>query len=347
MSLPELIPSDLPVFVRNMDRSNFSNSVVPQGASLLFTESDGHGGSILLMKKPDGTFKQIDGTTFYKCASVSSSTWQGKLASVDPVTGVWSFAEATVTRPIGRITPVVGGVYDADCTFEVRNYKTGIPESGLIFYLSMAGGIGGRDDTGTWPLNRDAAYAFQFTTQNGIPCAVGGGQLDVGVICPLDFLPIIPNDSTARYTISSWCAPLINADAGTSFGFAPALDNLRPLAVGNEVHWGNALLNYNNNQTRIYYMDNGGMMAFYHVTYDGSKIRWYKNRSLLLASDASTAFGENVSAVYPVLVQRGNWNYGRLARGAFAAFRIYNRLLDQLEVDALAEEFTPISEPVS
>lgn len=281
---------------------------------------------------------------FYKCASVSSSTWQGKLASVDPVTGVWRFAEETVTRPVGRITPAVGGVYDEACSFEVRNYKTGLPENGLIFYLSMAGGIGDKDDTGTWPLARDAAY-FQFTTQNGIPCAVAPAGIDNGVACPSNMLPIIPNDSTARYTISCWCAPLANADAGTSFGFAPAPDNLRPLAVGNEVHWGNALLNYNNTQTRIYNMDNGGMMAFYHITYDGSKVRYYKNRSLLLARDASTAFGGDVSAVYPVLVQRANVN--PLAKGAFAAFRVYNRLLDSLEVDALAEEFTPIPEPAS
>lgn len=285
------------------------------------------------------------GIDFYKCASVSSSTWQGKLASVDPVTGVWSFSETTVERPIGRITPVVGNVYDAACSFEVKQYKTGLPENGLVFYLSMAGGIGDKDDTGTWPLNRDAAYAFQFTTQNGIPCAVGGGENDVGVVCPSNFLSIIPNNSTARYTISCWCAPLINADAGTSFGFA--INSIRPMAVGNEVHWGNVLLNYNNTQTRIYNMDNGGMMAFYHITYDGSKVRYYKNRSLLLASDASMAFGGNVSAVYPVLVQRGNWNSGRLTKGAFAAFRIYNRLLDQLEIDALAEEFTPIPEPAS
>lgn len=61
MSLPEVIPSALPQFVRNTARTNFSNSVVPSGAVLLFAESDGNGGSNLIAKNPDGSFTEIGG----------------------------------------------------------------------------------------------------------------------------------------------------------------------------------------------------------------------------------------------------------------------------------------------
>lgn len=61
MSLPEIIPSAMPQFVRNTARTNFSNSVVPSGSVLLFAESDGNGGSNLIAKNPDGSFTEIGG----------------------------------------------------------------------------------------------------------------------------------------------------------------------------------------------------------------------------------------------------------------------------------------------
>lgn len=348
MSLPELIPSNLPQFVRLTPRSAFANSMIPQGYALCFAEPDGSGGAKFLYKNPDGSFSEVGGGSkkFYKCASVGTGTWSGYLASVDSTTGIWSFAEtATTGLTYERITPQVGKVYDEGCTFMVSGYKTGLPTDGLVFYLALSHEIGDTDDTGTYPLNRDSADAFQFGTQNGIACAKGGSTgSDVGVSGATNLLPILPNASTTRYTASVWCAPLINADAGTCFGFTADFTNLRPLAAGNEVHAGNVLLNYNNGQTRIQNISNLGTMAFYHITYDGDKLRFYKNRSLLHASEASSAFGSNVSAVYPVVAQRGNWNSGHGTRGAFAAFRVYNRLLSDLELAALAAEFTPTAE---
>lgn len=52
MSLPEIIPSNLPQVVQNKDRTAFANSVIPSGSVLLFAESDGSGGSKLITKEP-------------------------------------------------------------------------------------------------------------------------------------------------------------------------------------------------------------------------------------------------------------------------------------------------------
>lgn len=140
MSLPELIPSNLPQFVRLTPRSAFANSVIPQGCVLFLAEPDGNGGAKFIYKKPDGSFSEIGGgsgsTPFYKCASVGSGTWSGYLASVDGTTGVWSYAStATAGRVYNNLTPLVGKVYadaGAGYIFEVDTGAKWIPQGGLL-----------------------------------------------------------------------------------------------------------------------------------------------------------------------------------------------------------------------
>ncbi|MBO4490994.1 MAG: hypothetical protein J5944_06515, partial [Lentisphaeria bacterium] len=140
MSLPEIIPSNLPVFVQNKNRSAFANSVIPSGAVLLFAESDGNGGSKLIAKNPDGSFSEVGGGSsmaFYKCASVGTGTWTGYLATIDSTTGVWSFAStATSGLTYDRITPVVGNVYDEECTFRASDFVANMVDEYTQFYIS-------------------------------------------------------------------------------------------------------------------------------------------------------------------------------------------------------------------
>lgn len=61
MSLPEVIPSNLPVFTRKTPRSNFANSVVPDGFALIFAQSDSNSGLRLVYKNSQGNFIEIGG----------------------------------------------------------------------------------------------------------------------------------------------------------------------------------------------------------------------------------------------------------------------------------------------
>ena len=172
MSLPEIIPSNLPIFVQNKNRSAFANSVIPSGSVLLFAESDGNGGSKLIAKNPDGSFSEVGGGSsrpFYKCASVDTTnhTWTGYLAIVNPVTGVWSFAStATSGLTYERFIPIVGNVYDEACTFQVTNYNRGAVFQGYsrIPLISSLAATAGDE------LDFEAGSGYEFVTKADVQC---------------------------------------------------------------------------------------------------------------------------------------------------------------------------------
>lgn len=284
---------------------------------------------------PGGGGGSSSSMKFYKCASIDTTNhaWTGYLASVDPVTGIWSFAEtATSGLAYDRITPVVGGVYDENCTFGVKNYKTSIPTDGLVFYLAMDSEIGSKDDTGVHTLNK-VSENYSFTTKNGIPCLTGGSGAEV--IGP-DFRTIIPNTSEGRFTMSIWCARSTSGDSGACFGFANTASGNRP-STGMEVYQGNIMIRYNDAYpSRPGGLDNNDM-AFYHITYDGTYIKYYKNLTNIHSITTSYPYGSGFSSwsAYPQ-------PFHIMADSCYyAAFRIYNRLLDSAEIASLANEFTP------
>ncbi len=129
----EYLLTDLPRYVKTVPRENFANSVVKEGAVLLFSED----GETLVAKHPDSTFSEIGsgssgGTSavYYKCASVDTEakTWSGYKAVFDSTAGTWSF-ESDVTEGLAytSVTPIVGGIYSADALVIVSLLYTGTP----------------------------------------------------------------------------------------------------------------------------------------------------------------------------------------------------------------------------
>lgn len=339
MSLPEIIPSNLPQFVQNKARSHFSNSVVPSGCVLLFAESDGNGGSKLIAKNPDGSFSEVGGGggpgTFYKCASVGTGTWSGYLATIDSTTGVWSFAStATTGLEYDRITPVVGSVYDEDCTFEVKNYNAGMPANGLVFYLPLHADPGETDETGkTLSFKNKSSITFGQTSQ-GITCAEFGSG--TAVFGP-DFSSIIPNSAGSDLTISCWMSVPSGSGATRVIGFGENTKdvtqyNLPMLQVQTTSTW--VIYTGNSSSGQISSLAGSG---FLHIlmTFSSNVVKLYINGTLNNQFNYRTtdkAFGSQ-SAYYPMLSSDSS-TY-------FAAFRIYNRALDSTEISALATEFSP------
>lgn len=337
MSLPEVIPSNLPQFVMNKARSNFSNSVVPSGSVLLFAESDGSGGSKLIAKNPDGSFTEVGGggsMNFYKCASVGTGTWTGYLASVDPVTGVWSFASTatsglTYTYPV----PVAGRVYAGEtCLCEASDYNTGLPVNGLVFYLALADEIGEKDDTGAYSLTFYNTN-YSFGSRNGIPCMVTG---DIVKITGPDFGSLFPDSSSARFTVSFWAASTDTYGIWTGGGFikfAEANNVSMSLGAGvqNEQN-GKLYREYDGRGWELISSDNNSsQMSHYAFTYNGAQVKYYKNGEQVGFFDTSKPF--NRSDIYPGIIGRSG--------GYITGFRIYNRVLDSSEISALAAEFSP------
>ena len=185
MSLPEIIPSNLPQFVRLTPRSAFANSVVPQGCALYFAEPDGSGGAKFLYKNQDGSFTEVGGgggggssMNFYRCSAVDTTNrkWSGyKLIIVD---GHYDYeAQATTGLSYTWITPEVGTVYSADAMIIVRSVI--LPPSGPASPVNMSG----YTDVDGWTVSADSEYPGELVawkafknTQSGITWLSGNNQ---------------------------------------------------------------------------------------------------------------------------------------------------------------------------
>ena len=321
MSLPEIIPSNLPVFVQNKNRSAFANSVIPSGAVLLFAESDDQGGSKLIAKNPDGSFSEVGGGSsmnFYKCASVGTGTWTGYLASVDPVTGVWSFAStATTGLTYDRITPVVGNVYDEECTFIVSRYNTGLPENGLILYLPLQNSI----DTEITGQTTTASGTPKFSIYQGVPCAEFDKTWYIDI---QDQITGITGNNP--FTICFWAARAYGGDADTN-NFGPS----------------NGDSNISGQINSVFYYSGGWIgtnttapinFSFFRISFTGTSLSMYINE-IQQGSSASTS---NPGSLTQLSIGRA---LSQNLDGYMTAFRIYNRVLDASEIADLAAEFTP------
>ena len=344
MSLPEIIPSNLPQFVQNKNRSAFANSVIPSGSVLLFAESDGNGGSKLIAKNPDGSFSEVGGgggsMDFYKCASVGTGTWTGYLASIDSTTGVWSFSDtATTGLTFDRLTPVVGHVYDEACSFEVKSYKTGLPENGLIFYLPLDADPGETDETGKALTYYNKSLITFGQTVQGIQCAKFGYQ---AMLAGPDFASILPNAAGTAFSIS--CFLSLSAEASEmQLGFDKAasantgyITGMRDFnRYGN--YWG--IYTGKNGYTGTMSAYSGVGFVHFVMTFAENKVKTYINtnyQTQVAYSTTDQPFGSNTKWC-PFIGTQG----GSDAPNYIAAFRVYNRILSSEEIVALAAEFSP------
>lgn len=338
MSLPELIPSNLPVYVQNKARTNFSNSVIPSGSVLLFAESDGNGGSNLIAKNPDGTFTEIGGggggsMNFYKCSSLNTinSTWTGYKAVLNQQ-GYYEF-ETTVTTGLDYtlVTPIVGEVYSADALVKAQLYE-GIPVDGLIFYAPLK------------TASLVAATGQGFTVYGSTPTA----STVAGIEC-LNFtngffysddLTGFPTEN-APFTMSVWMyatAKLATSDSTPILGFGnPGYNDVE--IVNNSYNNKLAVAYWKAIQINIPLTDAELVQKWLHllVKSDGSTVSFYINGTM---QDSASAWS----------LQSGNhlcigghlWgNYVYYHTGYCAAARIYNRALTSSEIAALANELTP------
>lgn len=271
---------------------------------------------------------------FYKCASVdtSNSTWTGRLATVSNSTGMWYFSSDSTSLVYDRITPVVGGVYDEACSFEVKNYKTVLP-SDYIFYLPLNADPGNTDETGkTLTFENKSNITFGLSVQ-GITCA---RFTNTAVIGGPDFASIIPNDASAKFTASCWACVYQN-DLNTSFGFNPEITYSTTYLSGvcmNRYNW------------RIYKGDGSSPFSSYSgtgfrhvlVTFGDNTCKMYVDGSFIGQASYSVTdkpFGNNT--VWRPYI--GTANSGDSAY--LAAFRVYDRVVTSDEIALLAAEFTP------
>lgn len=382
MSLPELIPSNLPVFTRKTPRSNFANSVVPQGSALLFAQSDSNGGVRFVTKNSDGSYTDVGGggsevtagyfakdgdnlkfyatesssgelveqimiadtgkdqpeyqgssgstMNFYRCSSVdtSNSAWTGNLASVDPVTGVWSFAEtATSGLSFDRLTPVVGNVYDEKCVFQIINFN-GFLKDGLVFDLPLRSST-----TTTTGQIVTTAGSVPFTTVHGLSSATFSGE------------------STNYLSFSDSNFPSGSNTRTLCFWFCPTQYDQNDCNI---VNYG---IDGNGTRFGIFYSDNRIDIGFG----GGNTVSFYPNINIdewsficLIVADSSiklsvngTQYTSTIPFSFDTMISSGyvcHRNQTNAFTGNLCGIKLYNRALNNSEIFALASQFTPVQE---
>ncbi len=141
--MSEYLLTDLPRYVKTAPRENFANSIVKEGAVLLFSED----GETLVAKHPDGTFSEISSGSsgggsaeYYKCASVDTEakTWSGYKA-VFGENGYTISDTLTEGLVYSGMTPQVGTIYDSTCIVRVAYLYSSLavePEL-AVFYAPL------------------------------------------------------------------------------------------------------------------------------------------------------------------------------------------------------------------
>lgn len=287
--------------------------------------------------------KESGSMNFYKCASVDTTNhkWSGYLASVNPVSGVWDFAEtATPNLPYDRLTPQVGKVYDENCTFMVSGYKTGLPTDGLIFYLPLDADPGSTDVTGKALAFRHAENIVYGQNVQGILCTKFSWY-DAALSGP-DFASLLPNDSSTELTVSCWA--LVQKDGGFGLGDKAASSGFPYIRTGIRVNHTEYRYDLRAGSESDLIVSTSVLSGIHHfaATYKDDVARMYCDGSLVGSGAYKTSgkpFGD-LSAYYPVVAGKSGWTSTDY-QAYFAAFRIYNRVLDDSEISALAAEFTP------
>lgn len=269
-------------------------------------------------------------------SSSTAATWAGYLAAVDSSTGIWNFASAATSGLVyDRITPVVGGVYDEDCTFQITKYKTGIPEEGLVFYAPLDA-VHATAETGQ-DLEYNTNY-LSFQTYKNVPCVYFQDNQYNGIYC--NNTTGLPAGTSAR-TLSIW----VNLPTGwqadkTFISYGTAQTNKRynvgidkastgTLSVG---VWG-----YGNTTTYAYPFVAGAWTHVVVTYYDGSEQVFVNGESI----GSKTHSNLDTDPVQIVIGNDAGAMSDAIKYAYLAAARIYNRVLSASEISALAAEFTP------
>lgn len=259
---------------------------------------------------------------FYKCASVDTAnkTWTGyKAVSTD---GIYSFEE-TVTEGLTygtAFTPSVDKIYNADVTVAVSGLYRGVDPS-LVFYAPLSA----QADSAETGQTFTASGTVTYQTVDGVPCAYFDGSSYLETTS--SGLPV----GGSPRTVSVWIKPTRMSSAWQGcFGYGQSSSYMRLYVC----------LNYSSLAINMYGADiNPGIEvseSWQHVliTTDANTYRIYVNGTL--RDD-----GEQTMNIEGGVCTIGRLNDGSNYGGYLASCRIYDRVLSDSEITALANEFTP------
>lgn len=265
---------------------------------------------------------------YYKCASVDTSakTWTGyELILSD---GKYTVSE-TLTSGLSytSITPVAGTVYSEDALVKVAAYAQTFPTDGLVFYAPLS--------TASTTAETGQTLTVEGSVTHGVVGNIPCGYFDGNTEMTMNDGTNIPTGHFAR-TLSLWCKSVSTETKlwDYIFGYAgrstPGEAFIISIYEGSEI----GVDLYNSRTTTSSLATDLTKWNHVLVTFSDSIVRFYLNGSLVQENSdivINTVF-EKI-----ILGAEGSWYFN----GYLAGCRIYNRVLSQEEITALASEFTP------
>lgn len=265
------------------------------------------------------------GMDFYKCASVntSDSTWSGYKAVITDgmITGYVTSVTSGLTYM--GIIPLIGRIYTEDAKIEITN---DIPRN-PVFYLSLAS----QKNIAETGQSLDVRDNINFSTVDGVPCGYFNGNSKI-------FVQNILSPGVQSISFSFWAkAPSPSSNyvcqiylgdtertyyrcfgcfyyGSTGIDFSAAADELQDTNIITHSNWNNIILMHDalTNTSSVYI---NGTLAL-------TKTRSVDLKTDLLSIGTTTASTDSF-------------------QGYISSVRIYNRTLSEMEISALASEFTP------
>ena len=281
-----------------------------------------------------GVTGTCEAQTYYECTAVSGDTWSGKKYILDAIGNYTVSDTVTTGLTCSGFTPVVGGIYNANTTILVKSIQS--IDYGIVFYAPLSAASSTAETGQT--LTTDGSITYQ--TFKGIPCAYFNGS---GTRIYSSTFSTISGSQPS--TMSFWV--YVTGKGGKNneaniFGFGQwdngryvwsAKDNLVSISG---YCWGDR--NGTGYETPAY-------NTWYHVAFVVNPPNLYLYINGVLVSEATNNSINTVSDGYPVVM--GGNEQGASDRnliGYLAGCRIYDRVLSQGEITALANEFTPTTE---
>ena len=271
---------------------------------------------------------------YYKCASVDTSakTWSGYKA-VQQENGGYTFEDNVTTGlTYTTITPFVDSIYTADCMvrvgYMVPTASASIPDD-VIFHLPLVDSLAFGPNS--IPDNVYSNKTLEFRNEQGIPCAYldGKNYIKVNKMNANNLSCLGATNKAVTY--SCW-AKVSNIENGTLFAFSYAphfflyssrvsisSDKGESFSMWFDLDatvWHNYVFVGEGKFWRIY-VDGVSMISENHNDYISAENEW--------AFIGCHSYNNSVHCI----------------TGCITAARLYNRVLSDAEILALAGEFTP------
>lgn len=266
----------------------------------------------------------------------TTASWSGRKALFNDTLGYYEFqSNSTEDLVYSNIVPKIARIYSKDALIKSQLF-TGIPSNGLVFYASLNGDYPSCADTQDSLILKGT---MNFTVKNGIPCAYSDNSRGIGVNKNKADFDILP-----QKTMSCWIyyTSLPSSEASIFFCTQSAGGFTFQLEAGGD----GAFYRRSGND---YVKASFGTLQtnkWYHllVTDNGSSLITYVNgiqtdqKAVSTYSKAADAYKTGITC--PSTDTSGLYGTYNLI-GYAAAFRMYNRVLETQEIQALSRQFTP------